>query len=453
MQINPVSFYKPSNTQNAVFKTKEAPRFNFGMQSPIGYALTSDQLSFTGKGVQFFLKDYKDIPCPCCGVKMVRSIDIEKLSENVLGNSSEEAVKALSEFEENMHPTEKACFQEIKELSKENPLKNLQELVVIARPKHYKPLRAKEFNIINQIDVAGKGLSEDSYNQLMVIIKNEKDYITGKIPGQPFKRKTAVKKITALCEKLPEKDIGKELVRLVNTLPTSSNDVDAFFVKYFDRTSTEIGQRLVIPSRGTFEHIKADSAGGSMEARNGLYECDECNFDRGNMPFNEFVMLRPEMPKNTQKSMDVIIEMINNGEIKGNTSYPVDVARTLKNQSKGLIVVDTSKLKVKPASSKESEETVDETVEKIDEKYNPNKPKKVNKSSSQISTTTNPFAQKNNSVQQKEWKDLSPAEREAKKAADRIAKNKTKNKPKPAENTHKNGNPFFEQHHKRRRRA
>lgn len=50
------------------------------------------------------------------------------------------------------------------------------------------------------------------------------------------------------------------------------------------------------------------------------------------------------MPRNTQKHMDLIIDLINNNKIKNFSFYPAEVAKTLETESKGLIKLDLSRL-------------------------------------------------------------------------------------------------------------
>lgn len=363
MRVSAVRFCSSNGSQNSALKSKEAPKYNPGFSTnPFNNSFESNPVSFLGRGGAFFLKVFNDIHCPCCGVKMLRNEDVEGLSHEILGHASEKAVKALSKFEEYMHPTEKACFEEIKKLSKKNPLKSLNELLAEAKPVYLENLKAKEFRIFAQLKDAGKNLSKESLNKLNTITDSAKASITKQISEDSFKRKTFISMVANLTKKPEEKLIQDQLVKIVNELPASGNDVDAFIIKYAEpkRTSKEIGQRLLSPSLGTFEHVKPKSLGGSFNDKNGLLECKECNNNRGNILFDEFAKQKPLMLKNPknpggkgnlQLHIEEIIKKIKEGIIKEHDSYPEEIKETLEKESKNIIKLDVSEMeKIKKAS-------------------------------------------------------------------------------------------------------
>ena len=391
MKINSVGGFNLNFTSNLKFKTNETQKSNFSLQtSPILRSLTSDQVSFTGINapIPFFLKNLDNIPCPCCGIKMIKSSDFAKLDDTVLSKSSRNAVEALSKFEESMHPIEKSCFKILKKLSNEAPRKQLNDLLLSVRGGHLENLKLTEFKILDQLDEVGKKLSKNSAKFLNEITKTSRKLIMGEGQSDFFRRKTVLKNVFNLKARIQEKEVADELYKIAQKLPSSGDDMDAFIVKYSERTSKEIGQRLVSSSIGTVEHIKPKFNGGEGSEKNYILECAGCNNPRGNQPFSEFVAenpgmvhnipegtdmnglslsewfeLHPEHKGNVQKNMDVVIDKINSGLIKGYNWYPATVSKTLEDESKGAIKLDISKLKYNPGPRRASDELV--------EKYNP----------------------------------------------------------------------------------
>lgn len=417
MRINSIGFYNTRQSAKSSFVQKDIQVPEFKLHTnPFLHVAVADTVSFTSVRPPFFLKAIANLPCPCCGVKMVRSQDLaRKLTESTLGGSSAKAVNALSEFEENMQPTEKACFQLIKERAKKTPNVSLAEVLASAKNEYLDELKKDEFRVLDKLDETAKQLSKSSAKKVKDITLAARKIIATQGPTESFKRKTMLDTIYGLKRQIPEKGAVDNLVKIAQELPTSSDNVNAFMVKYSKRDSVEIGQRLLSPSLGTFEHIKPKSKGGTFKDSNGLLECAGCNNPRGNLAFDKFalespgmlhnipegtdlggksteewVAAHPEHKGNLQKHMDIVIKMINDGRIKGYDKYPEEVAETLNKESKGIIKLDISALKPKA----KGEGSVD--VAPLVDKYNREKPSVAPKAikKDDIGPTTNPFEKK-----------------------------------------------------------
>lgn len=279
---------------------------------------------------------------------------------------SKKMISELNKYEKSMHPIEHEVFTQLKRLHRNHPEKNLQELITVLRPNNVRRLKKIQNKILNDINLTAINLSKES-KQKVLAVTNTVRKILEEGPD-PFKKKTFMREIAEVTRNLPEKEIADKIYRLATSVPSSGNDVSAFIVKYsgtvpdlvdgvykeFPRSSREIAQRLLSPSVGTHEHIRANTpskkghARGESHPKNYLLQCYNCNNKRLNMPFDQWVRLHPEIIDNVQKYIDVIIDRINNNQIKNYAWYPVAVAKTLYEESKGLIKLDISKLKKAP---------------------------------------------------------------------------------------------------------
>lgn len=291
--------------------------------------------------------------CPCCGRSMVTPNHFRaKLTEEALTGSSENAVKVLSGFEKNMYEIEKLCFKKIKELSLIEPDKTLQELLIKMRAPSRKQLNANQYSTLNKIDILGEGLPDESKTKLTQLTNEARYLISADIYTRPFKRKAFIKKIEDIKNEIPENNIGQELYKEAINLDNSDNNMHAFIVKYSRRGSKEIGQRLVSKSVATAEHIIPQAKGGRNLLENYISECAGCNNTRGETNLNEWIVnSHPEMTTNIQKHIDLIIDKINSGRYKEFAWYPQEVSKTIYEQSKGLITLDTSRLNINSATS------------------------------------------------------------------------------------------------------
>lgn len=301
----------------------------------------------------------------------------------------------LDNFKENMQPIEKEVFSRIKELQTQYPNKSIRDILMIMRPKHIDKLQLEQDGILSKIEMMSQGLSYKSAKKVKSFISNEKNWIAEKNDEDPFKRKKFIALLSNMIEEFDFKDImiGKEMLKVAQTLPTSAENLNAFVVKYSGltkkkrtgemvlRSQEEIATRFVSPSFPTLEHIvpRNPIKGPKGETKEGnlIYECQRCNNNRGNEPFYSYIPRKhPNMPQYAQKNMDEIIDDINNDRFDRDYSwYPALIKEVFKDVStnpasknpKPLINLDISKLRKTP----------EDFVERLKQKYQKRKQKTV----------------------------------------------------------------------------
>lgn len=192
-----------------------------------------------------------DIPCPCCGKKMLSNKVYNSLGQFIHENKNlpneefnKKLIEHLEKYKSAMHPTEKSLFFSVKSLYESNP--------------------------------------NDSFSEYLFELADKKP--------EEFEQKQSKLAVKIL------KNLGKK---------ASSNNAAAL----------EFSKKILLPSTVTIEHIKPDSDNGLSGMSNYLLECFECNNGRGKKPFAQWVSLHPKMKINLQKYLDKIIELINDGKI------------------------------------------------------------------------------------------------------------------------------------------
>lgn len=334
MQIQPITFYNQSK-----FKKKSDVTFvkNYNSQ-PI--TNSSNYIHpFFSFGANFLTR-IEGLSCPSCAVKMTTSEKFSSiLTKEALSGSSQKSIETISNFEQNLHPTERNCLNIIKKISNKFPNSTLQELLIKEAPKHLERLQLRQLKVLDRIDIHLKNLAPDLKQQVAkitqdarIIIGEQEDLFTDKTT---FKRKVIINAFEALKNSNPDSIALKEIYNFSSSLPNSSNDVDSFFVKYSRRSSVEIGQRLVSKSVSTIEHIKPQSKDGASTAENYLGECAGCNNMRGSILLNDWIAMNKKMLKNIQLYMQEVIELIKIGRIKDHDNYPDQVLLTIKQETIG----------------------------------------------------------------------------------------------------------------------
>lgn len=352
MKVTAIGDFKQSHIKFKTFHQKgienlsqQMPSTDISAKLPFSPVAFGSSLSFINAGKTSF-RNFVNIPCPCCGIKMLPMTSFyENFTERALSKPGKEVVKALSIFEGNMHPTEKKCFNLFEELSEQNPLKNLQELLITVKPEHLKKLIGKQIKILNEIGKMGAELSDKSAQLLIKRTNIARNKIIIPDEYNIFEIKPLISSLLNFKDIVPEKDVANKILEKANELPRARNDISAFVVKYSRRTPEEIGRRLLSSSVGTIEHIRPRTHKGLNMGKNYLLECAECNNTRSSIPFDKWLKMRPEMVKNLQTYMDEIIKQTNSGILRGYDWYPREVAATLEKESKGVVKLDISKAK------------------------------------------------------------------------------------------------------------
>jgi hypothetical protein len=292
-----------------------------------------------------------NVPCLCCGIKMVTPKEFAKLSPVTLSGPGGAAIEALSKFQDNMHDIERICFEKINAASVKYPFNTLRQILVGLKPKCLKRLQTDQLAVLDKItDVGRESLSRDSSNKLFNFLSTYKPSVLNQTEIEPFKRKKFIVNLAEFLQKLPEKQEKEKVLSIATKLNKSDNDVNAFIVKYSERKSKEIGQRLVSPSVKTREHLVAqhsiDGATGTNEDGNVVYTCQGCNVVKTNIPLAQWSEERPEMrTHHAQVYFDFFLDKIAEGEITA--AYKKILhrqAQTLIEGSSGRIQIDMSKL-------------------------------------------------------------------------------------------------------------
>lgn len=269
------------------------------------------------------------------------SIRYKKLTPSQYANK---LFRILNHFESSMHPFEKNIFKHLKKLHQKHPDENFQQLFRKDFSNQAEQLRSKYFVIFNKIYMMRNRLPLESLPKLDNFLSKFNKALLA------FDYEKIIKEANRLYEVLPEKNTAKYIIKLIKELPRPKNDINAFIIKYSDKTSKEIGQRLLMPSVSSIEHVRPKNPReglprGFNDATNYMLECSRCNNSRGNTPMHLWIKKHENMVNNTQKHINEVIKLINQGKIKGYEWYPQAISDSLAKESNGAIKLDTSSLK------------------------------------------------------------------------------------------------------------
>ena len=143
------------------------------------------------------------------------------------------------------------------------------------------------------------------------------------------------------CESLEDK-VLEELGKIPRTFVTK----DSFFYAANNRNYSDgkIVDSLFRGFLASEDHIVSLSHGGSDHCENKVVMHIGCNDIKSSKPFLSFLKYHPEMLKNTQTQIDLIVENILAGKLPDNLrAHPIRNAEALYNASEGKMVINLDK--------------------------------------------------------------------------------------------------------------
>lgn len=185
-----------------------------------------------------------------------------------------------------------------------------------------------------------------NHEQLWEVFSEAKSRLDRKEIMVPFGKKSFIYDLLKIVEDLP--DNQKDYIhKIANKLPTSGENFAAYMLKLSTATNEQIGYKYTWPSMATIEHLHPRSKGGTNDKGNlGIASAIE-NSKRKSIDFTEQLLLIPKTPEYTQRTINRLIELNEEGvfdKIHLSPKYITEYADTVYKESKQTVKLDTGKL-------------------------------------------------------------------------------------------------------------
>lgn len=300
-------------------------------------------VSFVGKSCStnnFEVKFLYDIDCPSCAKPMVTSNQMNSFIKNIDHKTGENLIKVIKRYDKYYHDTEKAVADEICEYAVENPQANISQIVKELSIQHQENLIKEQNEILAKLKAESKTLEKSEREQYEELIDKAINASKNFDEQNYFKRKTFLSDLSELGSNLKDEKNFERIYSIAQNLPTSSNSINAFFIKYSRRGEEEIARRLLNPSLTTTEHVHPRAKDGENNTSNYIAMCAECNSNRGHMPYLDWFKEHPEMPENLQKYVNTVAERIKSKELRGYNSYLYEIIKTIEKETDGKLKLE-----------------------------------------------------------------------------------------------------------------
>ena len=348
MTINPVQ-----NEQKVAMDKKAAPQ-SVQPQMPeanSGAALRSyfmggQSVSFgfncsTGK---FVTKQIADVPCCCCGGRMILQKDLNKVASSFARNKGEKLADKINQDKDYFRSNQGTIAGMIAIQAAKNPKLDAKGAIQEIGKDFQGNLKDYCQGVLDKTnEIAKANMGED--NAVSKLIAREKEKVAqGKIDRIAF-----TEKLSGMQERGEIDPVSYDMV--INSameLPQNTEKAMKHFNKVACKDNTGIFNELLKESTQTIEHVHPHSLGGKNDTDNYLAECGECNHPRGNMSYLKWLEVHPEYPVNAQKHIEWFQQQIVDGKIDNKyDDYGTKIKATLSKESDGrmeLKVLDKQKI-------------------------------------------------------------------------------------------------------------
>lgn len=313
----------------------------------------------------FITKRMDDVPCSCCGGRMVRNSEMDKKAQEFHGIRGEKLADKIEADKDFFRTPQRVVMMLAAEEARKNPHYDLAS----AKNSIGRGLKEKTQNYcISSLQQADKVVKEayGEDNPTSKLIASEIERLNnGQIDRMSFTDKL-VKQQKSLDAETYEKVLDAAM-----NIPASFSDVKKAFGEARGNAAN-IAKSLLKPSMQTIEHIHPKSLGGPNATQNFIAECADCNNPRGNMSYSQWMKVHPEFPLKAQDHIEYIQQKIVDGRIPADyDDYGIDVKSTLSKESHGIIelkVLNPEKIKEMREAKKAGKEA--DVAAEISEKNN-----------------------------------------------------------------------------------
>lgn len=350
-----------------------------GPQRDTFQRINSTRPTFTGKRSTGstkkgdVLKELDNITCPYSGVKMVSSKKMDEIEKDLSKCINiRERMDVLEPYKNCMQKLERGVFNMFRGYECNNPYGTINDCLNELKPACLTELRIEQFKVLDEVDKISNRLNPETAFAVRKVTTDARKKIIEDRQDSIFKRKDLLAEIHDITKDYPDQSIVAEMWAKANMLPKSTNNFNAFVVKYANRSPLEISSRLLRPSVASIEHIRPANPDslevevGEDNLTNFMLASRDWNSGRSNTPLPDFIKRHPNIPKYTQKYMDDIIKAIHKRKLKDCDWYPYVIKEKLYNESQGLINITLDKYKhSKEEAFEDAPQDVIDTYEKL----------------------------------------------------------------------------------------
>ena len=236
------------------------------------------------------------IHCPCSGGLIMTKPIFAQIKKEFANTKEKNYLSIIEKNKEYLFPKEEKIFNFLKEQKALHPTKTIAQIVVQERKHRLSQIEDKQYKILDSIGKFSETLKDkDDKEKIKTILETSRKVIFERKDKHAFKRKKFIELLET--SKIKDEKTKAKLVEIAQTLPTSTSDEDAWFVKYGGinqrngklRSPEEIVTKLLEPSYTNTDHVHPWNRGGLDAVSNFWLMRARCNIAKTDIPFKEWL--------------------------------------------------------------------------------------------------------------------------------------------------------------------
>lgn len=308
-----------------------------GSQALFAYFKGGQAVSFKGFDCStgnFITKQMDDVPCCCCGGKMVLNRNVGTKAREFSALKGQELADKIRDNQDYFRTTQRLIANLIADEAEKHPDYDMGKAIQSFEPELKQRSIAYCTKHLQTIDALAKKETGDEKNPISSLVSEEIE----KVQGGKMERVEFTEKLS-MYQGLVNHETYDKMIESAMNIPESYKDVKQIYGYAYGK-ALKVAKELIKPSMQTIEHIHPKSQGGPNATQNYIAECYNCNNPRGHMSYAEWLKVHPEYPMNAQKHIEYFQQKMIDGEIDSRyDSYPVEVRETLSKESNGRMVL------------------------------------------------------------------------------------------------------------------
>ncbi len=289
----------------------------------------------------FVTKEFEDVPCCCCGGRMM--LDSEPMALHLASYKGKELANEIKEHRDYFRNDQGTIAMMIATEAEKTGC-SASKAVKNIKPNFLPKLKDYCQGILTSTNEIAKDSLGEQNPVSEIIEREQKNIAKGKIDRVQF-----TEKLVGLYKSGKiDADSWDKIINTAMQLPQTANTAQKMFQKVAGRQDAGVFNTLLFESGQTIEHVHPHSRGGKNDTNNYLAECGECNHKRGNVSYMTWLKIHPEYPVNVQKHIEWFQQQQVEGKFgKEYDDYGVNIKKTLSKESNGVMelkVLDKEKI-------------------------------------------------------------------------------------------------------------
>ena len=332
---------------NILTKRKDSSKSNteYSVLPNTMYLANLPNINFKG-GKQLLHRQAEHFKCAYTGLPLLPKKEYLQLSEKLLKRpNTQSSIKLLENYQPYMGEVEEYAFETFKE-NKYKCKKSFQDILIDLVPEALPRLKEKQLQVLDGSQYIIRHMTEDTAAQINGIIEECKK----RIDDDTFRRQYPLDELDKVGYGTFERGYIELLYKnWYQGLPSTSDNFDAFVVKYARKDHNCIANRLVSTAVATIDDItplskikeECEEKGEAVAigVENYLLVRAGINHTRHNLPFMKFIWLNDkiDIPENLEKYVKTANRLANNpnSELSNEPEYANKIVQRIEKETNG----------------------------------------------------------------------------------------------------------------------